>query len=271
MNEYWIKLGESLRDAADGGRRIALFFRDDDAAEDIPPLRRLLSLFETREMGINIEVIPGLMTTECARLLGSAQSGQPKLIEVNQHGWRHENHETTGRKCEFGPARDYQQQCEDIRAGRARLEEMLGSAFYPVFTPPWNRYGAATCQALIDLGFHAISDIESSRTVNVNTALRRIPATLDIIDWRSSRDLKPVDLLLTELIRQIQYPGQPEGPEGPEHPEQPKESATIGILLHHRVMSEAAFSFIDRLLAELKGFECVVPHTFRSLLEGKHA
>jgi hypothetical protein len=36
-------------------------------------------------------------------------------------------------------------------------------------------------------------------------------------------------------------------------------------------MSEAAFSFIDRLLAELKGFECVVPHTFRSLLEGNHA
>jgi hypothetical protein len=85
---------------------------------------------------------------------------------------------------------------------------MLGSAFYTVFTPPWNRYCAATCQALIDLGFHAISDIESSRTVNVNAALRRIPATLDIIDWRSSRDLKPVDLLLTELIRQIQQVGQ---------------------------------------------------------------
>ena len=268
MNEYWIKLGESLRDASDGGRRIALFFRDDDAAEDTPLLRRLLSLFETREMAINFEVIPGLLTTECARLLGAAQSGQPKLIEVNQHGWRHENHETTGRKCEFGPARDYQQQLEDIRAGRARLEEMLGSAFYPVFTPPWNRYGAATCQALIDLGFHAISDIESSRAVKVNTALRRIPATLDIIDWRSSRDLKPVDLLLTELIRQIQKVGQVVQPE---QAKTAKESATIGILLHHRVMSEAAFSFIDRLLTELKGFECFVPHTFRSLLEGKHA
>jgi peptidoglycan/xylan/chitin deacetylase (PgdA/CDA1 family) len=267
MNEYWIKLGESLRDASDGGRRIALFFRDDDAAEDIPPLRRLLSLFETQEMAINIEVIPGLLTTECAGLLGAAPSGQPKLIEVNQHGWRHENHETTGRKCEFGPARDYQQQLEDIRAGRARLDEMLGSAFYPVFTPPWNRYCDATCQALIDLGFHAISDLESNRTVNVNTALRRIPATLDIIDWRSSRDLKPVDLLLTELIRQIQQSGHRGQPEGANSPK----SATIGILLHHRVMSEAAFSFIDRLLTELKGFECVVPHTFRSLLEGKHA
>jgi hypothetical protein len=189
------------------------------------------------------------------------------LIEVNQHGWRHENHETTGRKCEFGPARNYQQQLEDIRAGRARLEEMLGSAFYPVFTPPWNRYCDATCQALIDLGFHAISDLESNRTVNVNTALRRIPATLDIIDWRSSRDLKPVDLLLTELIRQIQQSGHRGQPEGANSPK----SATIGILLHHRVMSEAAFSFIDRLLTELKGFECVVPHTFRSLLEGKHA
>jgi len=267
MNEYWIKLGESLRDASDGGCRITLFFRDDDAAEDIPPLRRLLSLFETREIAINFAVIPGLLTTECARLLGAAPSGQPKLIEVNQHGWRHENHETTGRKCEFGPARDYQQQLEDIRAGRARLEEMLGSAFYTVFTPPWNRYCDATCQALIDLGFHAISDIESSHTVKLSAALRRIPATLDIIDWRSSRDLKPVDLLLTELIRQIQQSGQKGQPEGANSPK----SATIGILLHHRVMSEAAFSFIDRLLAELKGFECVVPHTFRSLLEGNHA
>jgi hypothetical protein len=46
----------------------------------------------------------------------------PDLIELDQHGWQHTNHETTGRKCEFGPSRSYEQQYADIAQGKALLE-----------------------------------------------------------------------------------------------------------------------------------------------------
>lgn len=245
MNEGWSQLDQTLAKAA--GRRIPVFFRDDDAAEDRPALRRLLTLFESKRVPINLEVIPGLLTDDGTRMLREAVARHPELIGINQHGWCHENHETTGRKCEFGPSRDYERQMEDIRTGRRLLEERFGSAFFPVFTPPWNRCTETTHRVLIELGFRAISDIRTKSESRVS-GIDRIPATLDIIDWKMARDLRPVAVLLRELADQIIARG------------------TIGILLHHQVMSDAAFDFIARLLDKIVGSDAIVCHSFQSLL-----
>lgn len=244
-DDGWRELKRTL--AAVSGRRIAVFFRDDDAAEDRPSLRRLLGLFEGQRAPLNLEVIPGLLTAAGAQLLRAAATRHPELIGLNQHGWRHENHESTGRKCEFGPSRDEEQQLEDLRRGRQRLEEAFGDAFFPVFTPPWNRCTAVTHRALVALGFAAISDISSKRNPPAE-GLMRIPATIDIIDWQGTRDLRPVDELLDELMEQIRAGGP------------------IGILLHHQVMSDAAFDFLARLLDELRAAEAIGLHLFPSLL-----
>ncbi len=248
-DECWESLKRTL--AAADGRRIPVFFRDDDAAEDRPALRRLLALFEARRVPLNLEVIPDRLTADGARLLREAAMRHPTLVGLNQHGWRHENHEPTGRKCEFGPSRDYEEQLGDIRAGRERLEALLGESFFPVFTPPWNRCTEATHRALLALGFHAISDLGTARGPAVSSGLARIPATLDLIDWKVTRDLRPVDELLGELNRQLCAGG------------------TIGVLLHHQVMSDAAFDFTARLLDELVDSGAIEIHLFQALCQSR--
>ena len=245
MDAEWSQLRQRL--ALTGQRPIHLFFRDDDAAGDLPSLRRLLDLFYSRQTPINLQIIPGLLTDDGAELLRRTAALYPGLIGLNQHGWRHDNHELTGKRSEFGPTRSFDQQLLDIRTGRQRLEEVFGSSFFPVFTPPWNRYTPTTSRALATLGYVGVSDFGSASPMAVG-GVTRLPATIDIIDWRGTRDLRPTSELLSLLSNQL------------------TSVDTIGILLHHQVMSAAAFDFTACLLDTLIESGAICFHLFQSLL-----
>ena len=131
----------------------SIFFRDDDADRDLPQLGRLLRVFEDHGVPLNCAVIPATLTEECASLL----TRRGAWLDLHQHGWQHANHETSGRKCEFGRSRSFAQQFDDISRGKARLDMLLGARWSPVFTPPWNRCTTDTYRALASLGFRAIS------------------------------------------------------------------------------------------------------------------
>jgi hypothetical protein len=251
MNVGWRELRKSLSAVGNAGHQQRVFFRDDDASDDRPALRQLLGLFESRMVPVNLEVIPGLLSAAGTGLLREAVAAHPGLIGLNQHGWRHENHEVAGRKCEFGPSRSFDEQCRDISAGRQRMEEAFGDRFFPVFTPPWNRCTVTTHQVLLRLGFAAISDLGREKSPSM-TGLRRLPATLDVIDWKISRDLRPVEELLGQIIQQVGA-GSP-----------------VGILLHHQAMSQSAFDFITRLIDEMLESGAIEFHLFQSLLKIDH-
>ncbi|MGH8247964.1 MAG: hypothetical protein ACREUU_16200, partial [Gammaproteobacteria bacterium] len=114
---------------------LRLFFRNDDVDQDEPSLWRLLRLFLQRNTPINLGVIPGRLTAECGELLAQYVSDAPALLELNQHGWRHLNHEREGRKCGFGPSRTYAEQLADISQGQSRMNEAFGPRWFPVFIP----------------------------------------------------------------------------------------------------------------------------------------
>ncbi|NOT60192.1 MAG: hypothetical protein HOP19_08200, partial [Acidobacteria bacterium] len=124
---------------------LSCFLRNDDVASDEPKLRQLLALCAKNETPISLAIIPERLTSEAVRLLTNSCG----LIELHQHGWRHTNHETIGKKCEFGASRDYETQYADLAAGQARMNEAFGTSWFPAFTPPWNRCTATTAQALI--------------------------------------------------------------------------------------------------------------------------
>lgn len=263
MRGNWSELRETLRGARGAGRRIPVFFRDDDAIDDRPALRDLLALFCSRRVAINLEVIPGLLTSAGAKLLGETAAAHPELIGLNQHGWRHENHEATGRKSEFGQSRNFDQQHRDISAGRQAMAEAFGDHFFPVFTPPWNRCTAVTHDVLTSIGFAAISDLGPNIGPDLGSdighkknglvnGLVRLPATLDIIDWKSSRDLRPVEWLLDQLQQQIEAGKQ------------------IGIMLHHQVMSPTAFDFVAQLVDVMVESGAIDLHLFQTLLKRDH-
>jgi peptidoglycan/xylan/chitin deacetylase (PgdA/CDA1 family) len=130
---------------------VAVFFRDDDAGWRDDRLGALLDVFERHGAPVDVAAIPAAVGSRLAGELAA------RGVAVHQHGWAHVDHERTGRKCEFGPARARGAQLADIAAGAERLRDLLGPRLVPIFTPPWNRCTAATADCLVALGFACLS------------------------------------------------------------------------------------------------------------------
>lgn len=225
-------------------RTVNVFFRDDDVDEDEPTLRQLIDLFQRLQTPVNLEIIPAGLTADCVRLLNQQDRA---LFELNQHGWRHLNHETEGRKCEFGASRSFDEQMTDIANGQARLNEAFGDDWSQVFTPPWNRCTTDTFRALDELGFAALSKDQGDQPV-AGYGFREISISLDVFRWKGEPAMKPAEDILDELIRQT------------------NELDTVGVMLHHKVMDSAAFGFVSQLIETLRESSAVRFHTFQSLL-----
>jgi len=226
---------------------IRLFFRNDDVDEDEAALWRLARLFLQRNTPINLAVIPGRLTAACGELLAQAVSDAPALVELNQHGWRHINHECEGRKSEFGPGRAYAEQFADIALGQARMTEAFGQNWFPVFIPPWNRCSEGAYRALDHLGFRALSAKQGNSAV-AGYRFKEISITLDLFRWRGGARLKSSEEIVGDLIAQL------------------SRRQTIGVMLHHKVMDERAYSLLSSMLDTLASYPIVRFYTFQSLL-----
>ncbi|MBE7472496.1 MAG: hypothetical protein DPW09_19610 [Anaerolineae bacterium] len=240
------ELRASLERLQTGARRVHIFLRDDDIDEDEESLRHLLDISFSRGTPLNLEIIPGRLTPAAIKLLKAYKRYLPHLLELNQHGWQHHNHENEGRKCEFGISRTFDQQLADISQGKRLLEDIFGERFYPVFTPPWNRCAAATFAALDQLEFKVLSKDWDQQPVK-GYRFQEISTTLDLFRWQGDPALKPPTEIIKTLIQQLD------------------KLNPIGLLLHHKVMDDEAFSFLDWLLACLTQYSNVQFHTFQGL------
>ena len=231
-----------LHAALASGKTVDVFFRDDDVDEDEATLRRLLKLFAARQVPLVLGVIPARLSTACIALLQPFSAS----VELVQHGWQHVNHETTDRKCEFGASRSWAEQRDDLSRGQARMNEAFGKQWFPAFIPPWNRCTEVTEQALRQLGFQVLSKLHESEAKAIAT-LPELSVTLDLFRWKAGAQLKPVAELWQAITQQIQQ-GRP-----------------LGIMLHHKVMAEDAFAFLEQLLDELQQAANVRFHRLQDL------
>jgi peptidoglycan/xylan/chitin deacetylase (PgdA/CDA1 family) len=245
VNAFQTQLAAAL--AARQGRQLRLFFRDDDVAEDEARLRQLLQLFQRWETPVSLAVIPGRLTRAGTALLKATRRATPGLLELQQHGWQHLNHEATGKQCEFGPSRSYAEQRADLAAGQARLNEAFGTDWAPLFVPPWNRCTAATAAALADLGFVGLSR-DAGAPPLPGSALVEVPVTLDLYRWRGGAALRPWPELAADFARQL------------------AERDTLGVLLHHQVMEADAFAMLDVLLQTFRQAPGVARVQMQSML-----
>ncbi len=242
MNDAINRLREALIQRQAGGEIVEVFFRDDDIDEDEATLRRLLQLFATRNAPVVLGVIPARLTTAGIALLRQFAS----TVELVQHGWQHVNHETTGRKCEFGASRSFDEQYDDLSRGQARMTEAFGQHWFPAFIPPWNRCTQVTEQALQQLGFRVVSKLRETDE-NPDGMLPEISVTLDLYRWKDGAQLKPTEELWQAIVQQVQ------------------QGAVIGIMLHHKVMTDDAFLFLEQMLDELKQAANVRFHCLQTL------
>jgi hypothetical protein len=224
-----------------------LYFRADDIGVPGRGFEALVEVFQRRRTALNLAVVPAWLTEARWEKIREAGRRFPELWCWHQHGWRHVNHEAAGKKQELGDGRPDDAVRRDIEKGRRRLRQRLGDRFTPVFTPPWNRCGAAALRGLSEMGFLAVSRTAGSRPapppglneVDVHVDLHTMKAPDPASGWRS---------LLSALEASLV-------------------SGRCGIMIHHQRMNAAAFGFLDRLLA-LLARRRLPAHRFDRLLQG---
>lgn len=230
---HWL---DSTRAALDHARgRVTFFFRDDDVGWRSDRLRPLCDLLAEYSLPLDLAVIPQALDPAYALELAGLVESAPDRFGVHQHGFAHANHEPSGRKQEFGPARGHTAQRDDIEAGRQRLHDLLGPIVEPIFTPPWNRCTAVTGECLVELGFDILSREARAEPLGVE-GLRELPVSVDWFAKRKGVRLPRAELgdLIAARIRD----GRP-----------------VGVMFHHALMDSEELRAAGELAALVAGHE----------------
>lgn len=226
-------LGERLERAiaalAATGQAPRFWLRDDDATTPTEALDRLLSLSERHAVPLALAAIPAQAEPILARHLAGRRN-----VRVLVHGWAHTNHAPSGqKKQELGAHRPAPIVLGELAEGLSRIVDMFGDQARPVLVPPWNRVDASLLPSLPGLGFAALSVFGPSRPA----PLPLVNSTVDIIDWHGTRGCRDHADLAAEIAAQLE--ARLTDPSLP----------PVGILTHHLVHDEAAWSFLERLFA----------------------
>src|SRR5262245_22223128 len=116
----WVDLARECDAWADAGRKVELWWRDDDAIADTPQLRRLLALTHVPRLHVPLAlaVIPSGLEPSLAALLADRDG-----VSVLQHGFDHRNRAAAGaKKSEFPADRRWEEIAADLVRGRDRLD-----------------------------------------------------------------------------------------------------------------------------------------------------
>lgn len=231
----WRPLNDALARAADQGRHLALWWRDDDATADTPALNRLLALARRFLMPIAIAAIPAL----AHRSLQDRLEGETSAA-ILVHGLTHANHAPPGQKqAELGPHRPLEDLRADAASALAKAREELGPQVLPVLVPPWNRIAPELVAALPAIGYGGVSTFGPA-TLTEATPIRQVNPQIDPIDWRGSRSLLDRQDLVARIVGLVE--DDAESGSGP-----------IGLLTHHLVQDEAVWGFCEALLERFVG------------------
>ena len=210
----------------------AVFFRADDIAVPGRQFQRLMEIFTRNEVPLSLAVVPAWLTPPRWQALSGMGASRPDLWCWHQHGWRHRNHEPLGKKQEFGPFRSADALRTDLDRGRRRLNAIMGAAFSPLFTPPWNRCSEITLALLQEMGYDAVSRSRGSQPP-APSGLPDHAVDVDLHTDRATSAGGGWQRLIDHLEKSLRRP-------------------RCGIMIHHQRMNDAAFCFLDTLLGTLR-------------------
>lgn len=238
---------KKLRAIVSAYRNTPIFFRADDIGGKKDSLfDPLMELFVVHRIPLCLAVVPTWIDTA---IWAKYEKYQPQSTQWcwHQHGYSHTNHEHTGKKAEFGLTRSENDIKQDIVNGKNKLASLLGDAFTPVFTPPWNRCSSQTLQTLSEQSFCAVSRSwqatplppEDLPDIQINIDLHTRKEQDAAISWKA---------LYTEL-------------------RQAADAGLMGIMLHHQLMNQHGFVFLDLLLRLVQEYQ-LPAFTFQEISKG---
>lgn len=236
-------LRRALDDAAESGRRLDFWWRDDDLQRPGPELEPLLAVAATTGWVPGLAVVPEGMDADglSARL---AQTGAELLV----HGFAHRNHAGPGeKKCEFPASRPLEDMCRDATEGLRRLQTAFNRTCHACFVPPWNRIAPELIAELPSCGFSALSTFGPRRAAEPVGGLKCVNTHVDVIDWRGTRRFIGIEAARTAIIRHLAAVRAGEA----------DSAEPCGLLTHHLIMVEQDWHALGALAAELNAHEAV--------------
>ena len=223
---------------------VRVFFRNDDGGWADERLRELTNEFIEQDLPLDIAVIPDALSQASVDVIGALLEAGDR-VAVHQHGFSHVNHQLSGRSCEFGGDRNYEQQQSDIAKGQRKLADIFGTQVTPIFTPPWNRCTSDTAVALQSLGFQQLSRIINSEPID--KAVPEIPVAVDWLKKRKGERLKT-----HELVNYISGLFD-------------TEDEIIGVMLHHEHMDRENRDLLRQLIDTLRASGIVSFHSMMDI------
>ncbi|HIP40413.1 MAG TPA: hypothetical protein EYG88_13745 [Desulfocapsa sulfexigens] len=222
-----------------------VFFRADDIGVPGKQFSRLIRLFCDNNLPLCLAVVPTWLTDTRFQSLQNLTGQSTAQWCWHQHGWLHKNHETSGKKQEFGPGRSGAEQLRDLKNGKKRLTKIMGKSFAPYFTPPWNRCSMETLQGLQALRFKAVSR-SLKATPPAPPALPDLHINIDL----HTRKEKDPEIALKALLKELELGMQ---------------SGQSGIMIHHQRMNQPAFDFLSLLLQIIASHQRLSPVRFQEI------
>jgi hypothetical protein len=231
------------------GRVATMWWRDDDAGRAHPAFGRLLELSAHVTVPLALAVVPAWLEGAVAADLDAA----PARLAVLQHGATHRNHEppgspgTRGKPAECGPARSPAVVLAELAEAGTRLRGRLGARCLPVLVPPWNRIDPRVTAGLAAGGYRGLSTFGTRTDTGPAGELHRVNCHVDPIVWREGKRFAGVDAALEGFRRHLADRRLRR-----DDPDEP-----IGLLTHHRDLSDAAWAWLAALLDRLRAHPAV--------------
>lgn len=200
-----------------------LWWRDDDAREPTWQLDRLLAA--RGDLPLTLAVIPDVDLGPLANRLGATQG-----ISVAQHGVDHENRlPPGGPRSEFPVDASQTSINAAVAAGRARL---VAAGLPPIiFVPPWNEASDRLIAAIKAAKYETYSSGINGKPLD---DLGHIGAQVDILRWKGTPKFRGRRRIFDALRKQLEA-----------RREIGRFDKPIGILTHHLVHDDAAWTFLD--------------------------
>jgi len=227
----WDVLIAELDCWAAGEGEATFWWRDDDAVEDTPELRRLLQCAGTIPLGL--AVIPSRVQSSLAECLA-----RERTVDVLQHGWAHVNHGPDGND-EYPGSRPRAEVEHELGEGRAILEALFGSQALGVFVPPWHGFDAGFLSLLRSAGLTGFSRKGPRPSRFAAPGVVQANAHVSPIRWSDPPLFGDDTTYLEAIVEHLR---------GRRLGRYDRAEAT-GLLTHHLVQNEASYAFITRFAA----------------------
>ena len=124
------------------------FFRNDDVRDTLDEsLIKIQEIFIKKNVPITQAVEPANVTDSVVNWLLRQKQQYPELITFMQHGYNHIV-KNKYKKGEFGGQREFDEQYEEIKAGKDLMVKYFNNQWFEAFNFPYAPYNEASIDAL---------------------------------------------------------------------------------------------------------------------------